>query len=423
MGFFLLFALAVLKKLNLRDSREMNALAPNCAANYALPAISGELVTLVAIFRHGDRAPLAIKGREWTAKSCIVCNGTCKSKTCTEGMLTKKGYVQSKKLGAFIRKRYQPIFRELKTIVGYHSSYERSISTLHGVLAGLNEDASQVKQENTIVSASNSKILKNIIMNYQVGGLKKKSPDDYKVFDEIISHYCSDTPYDCSMFNCNAQKILSFVDKQQEDFVEYTNLIRSNIMSMGITLGDFGMFLKKEMMRRNTISLISGHDSLIIKVLAGLNAVVTKFPPYSSAIFVEVWRLPGRAEEFVRVVYDGQIQEVGLYKEKYISFTNFIKYLDMYNNANSKIGDVISGDKLVNDNDIMNAMKYVNEAYDPIIKAVSRHGINPGLVIPQGSKLLPPYDASGDDVYSATMQFLYEDVWKPSTLPLSAIIS
>jgi len=401
-----MITLTLQKSVYLREYREMSPIGLNCNAKYGMPGVPGELVGLVAIFRHGDRAPLNIKTSRWKPKSCIICNGTCKSQACTDGMLTRKGYVQAKRLGSFIRRNYRPLIK-LNRLKGYHSSYERTISTLHGVLRGMNESASGIEEEKSIVSSYNVKVLKNIILSSHIKAVKKKRPGEYKLYDEVVSHYCGDVAFDCTKFSCNPHKILSFVEQQQDDFIEYTNLIRANLISMGITLGEFGVFLQKELVHRNSITLISGHDSLIVKLLSGLNVEVKKFPPYTSTIFIEIWK--NGNEEFVRVVYDGVVQKVGLYKEDYVTYNNFMKYLEMYSNANKRVRPLLDSDvkKLLTNVELEKATDAVYKAYGPLIDLIQKQGV--GIASVPGNaptKQVSDDGDIGDDLYTATMQFL-----------------
>lgn len=408
MWFLLMMTLSSQKEVYLKDIGNLTSILPNCDAKYNLPGVPGKLVGLVAIFRHGDRAPLNIKKNDWKAKSCIVCSDICRSQGCTDGMLTKKGYLQAKKLGMFIKKKYLP-YINMKTLKAYHSDYERSISTLHGVLAGMDERPTSIAEEKSIVSSYNVKVLKKIILGPKMSGIRRKNPGDYTLYDKVISHYCSDVPFECSEFNCNPMKILSFVKRQQDDFIEYTNLIRANLISMGITLGEFGTFLQKILNARNTVTLVSGHDSLIVKVLSGLNIEVKKFPPYTSTIFIEVWQTD---REFIRVVYDGEIQKTGLYKEEYITFNNFMKYLEMYTNVNSKVRPLLKTDvrKLHSSADLSRATDKIYKAYAPLISTIQRNGVK--IVSITGNSPTKQVADDGDignDLYTATTQFLFEN--------------
>ncbi|ELA41881.1 uncharacterized protein VICG_01065 [Vittaforma corneae ATCC 50505] len=407
MWIFIASVLALKKTLQLRDVSELSSLDRNCSATQSFTDNPAELVGLVAIFRHGDRAPLTVESDVWRKKSCIKCDETCRSQPCSDGMLTKKGYIQAKKLGKYIKKYYRAKFHILDSLTGYHSSYERSISTLHGVLAGLNEWHYEIFRENSIVSASNVKILKNIILNAKLSEFKKRNLQEYKIYDEIIADFCSETPFSCSKFSCDPKKILSFVTDQQNDLLEYVNLIRSNIMAMGITLGEFGEFLKKEMLKRRAITLISGHDSLIVKILSSLNADIKKLPSYTSAVFLEIWK-DKHQNEFVRMVYDGSVEKFGLYNEEYVSFDNFIKYIDMFNNANRQIGTVINGDtqRLLTNNEIRQATAITYNAYAPLVDAIQRNRVS---VKPTNKFLasnLSKTEESGEDLYDPISQFL-----------------
>ena len=50
MRLFLLIGLSLQRKVNLKDFRKMSALTSKCAPYYTLSAVSGELLSLIAIF-------------------------------------------------------------------------------------------------------------------------------------------------------------------------------------------------------------------------------------------------------------------------------------------------------------------------------------------------------------------------------------
>lgn len=365
------------KNIQLKDVKELSRIDRSCDSTHKFINNSqGRLVNLISIFRHGDRVPLSIQSNAWRNKACIQCEGNCKSVKCSNGMLTKKGYVQSKKLGDFIKKSYLQKISNIETIYGYHSKLERSISTLHGVLAAIDHGQYVIELDDTIISGPNETLLKNYFLRKQLERVRKLNSRDYMVYDEIISGYCSGTAFDCSRFTCNPQKILSFVEKQQNNLIYSSNVIRTSPIAMGISFGRFGELLKKEVVRRNSMTLISGHDSTIIKALSGLNIPLKTFPGYTSAVFIEVWEHPNKIN-YVRVVYNGEVMKFGLYAEEYVELDSFIKYIEMFSKTNSKIKEFNKSDTLdaKNISGIQTMAEKIKEAYNPLIEELERNGI------------------------------------------------
>lgn len=360
--------------IQLHKIKELNSVMIECDAKQKFVENKGELIGLVAIFRHGDRAPLSISGDIWKMKICVRCEGVCSEEPCAKGMLTKKGYAQAKGLGNYIRRHYLGRFEKLNNIVGYHSGYERSISTLNGVMLGMGKSTYQSKLETSMVDIKNARLVRNLYLSSKLKTNSEKSSNNYILYDEVVVNYCTKTTFRCGKFACDPKKILALVKDQKSEFVAYTQAIKANLITMGLMLGNFGMFLRKEMFKRQAVTLVSGHDSVIIKILNGLNIDIKKFPPYTSTVFLEIWRDYSQ-NEFVRVVYDGEVQKLGLYRETLISFDNFIKYLDMFNNVNKTLRSIIGPDikKIQTSEEVQSAARFVLEAYRPLVDTIQKN--------------------------------------------------
>lgn len=378
--FFIQSSTILGKSLMLSDIKEFQSLERNCGAKQSFSPVNAKLINLIALFRHGDRAPLRISDKIWESKSCINCESNCLTIPCKHGMLTKKGYIQAKKLGEYIKKTYFNQMNKLKALKGLHSGYDRAISTLHGVVLGINDSNIKytVAKEDSIVSNSNHKILKNIIISNELRKFKDKKIGDYKLYDELLVNYCTQTPLDCSLYDCDAKSILSFINKQQKEFLEYSDIVKSNMMSLGLSLGTFGVFLSNEIQKTGNITLVSGHDSLIVKVMNGLNIDIKKFPAYISVIFMETWQDQSN-NRFIRVIYDGEVQKYGLYNEEYISVENFVKYLEMLNNSNKNVEKAI-GNRNIREYSKSEISNIISNAYKPLLKAVKKYKNSSNLV-------------------------------------------
>ncbi|KAM0680238.1 hypothetical protein GINT2_001623 [Glugoides intestinalis] len=366
--------------------KELNSLSRNCiATDKFIKNENKKLVNLVAIFRHGDRAPLNIHNEIWKTKSCIVCSTICKSLPCTNGMLTKKGYLQSKNLGEFIRKSYIKYFDKIEGVFGFYSSLNRSFSTLHGVLASLELSTSNILEEDSIISDKNSILLKKVILNNAGIKPQKNTAYSYGIYDDIISSYCSETPYDCENFSCNPNKILSFVESQEKIFKDSMADVSSSFAATGVTLGSFSPFLKKELERRNSISLVSGHDSTIIRILAALNISLETLPPYAGTVFIEVWR-HANGKEYVRIVYQGKSYSLSDSGKDYVSFESFARYLDIFSYTNKTLSEEFVGLEASTDKDAKKPAGDMIKTYQSLEELIEK--ANQGYITVEAKNML-----------------------------------
>lgn len=302
-----------------------------------------KLSQLIVVFRHGSRAPLKMRGSEWEHKQCETCSAGCKTQACEEGLLTLEGFDQSKKLGRFINKFYVPKFSSLQGIRGFYSKIERTFTTLNGVIQGIGIPNYSIAMEPSLINNPNSTQVKTILSNRDGMETEKNGQGNYYIYDNMVTSMCSGVLFDCTSFSCDPKKIYKFMKSQEAQFIESMEKIRTNLTANGVSLGKFGSFLEEILSGRNNIALISGHDSTLIKLLIGLGIKLDRIPAYSSAVFLEVWKQPG-GKEFVRVVYNGKTQKIGLYREEYVEFDQFIKYLAMFN----KLNDVLDNNTDIN---------------------------------------------------------------------------
>lgn len=362
-----------LKSLNLSKIPEMSIIKSNCQPNLQFSNINSELLTVVAVFRHGDRAPLKIKNEFWPKKECVSCENGCIVQNCEDGMITSKGFEQSKKLGAFIKDSYLSRFKNLREIKAYRTTLPRSYTTLRGVFIGMQMNEIPSRIEKSLVHSSVSNSIKNFFLNELKATTEDNTSLDYNKFDELVTSYCSKTPISCTNQNCDSFDLLNIYNDHISAFENVMKLAKESIITSGMNLGDLGVFLKGEIKNENTLSLLSSHDSTIIKVLQGLNIPVDAIPPYSSVVFIEVWK-DSNNQKFVRVVYEGDTRKFGLYKEKYVDLQNFIDYLDMFNIPNSKVKNLHSNNRDVLDHktNIENLATITKDVYKPIINEIKK---------------------------------------------------
>ena len=354
----------------------------HCESNLKFIDSPLELVHLAVIFRHGDRAPLKINGPHWRSKNCMFCEDiVCSTVACRDGMLTEKGFNQAKKIGAFIERFYIPKFRTIKKFKGYHSKIGRTTTTLEGVIKGLRNYECEIELEDSIVNNYNSSLLKNVLTSNNDSGSSVNKRGDYHLYDRAMTSLCSDVAFECNSFNCDSQLIYEFLKSKESIFLQNIEKTRQNIIANGISLGSFGIFLENVMSERNGITLVSDHDSTLVKLLIGLNVKIDKIPAYSSAVFIEVLKTPEN-KEYIRVVYDGKTQEIGLYHEDYVEYENFIAYLWMFNNLNTTLNQKtdIYSKSVEDDVELEKMIKSTKKLYKPLVEELKEKNLYTGLL-------------------------------------------
>jgi hypothetical protein len=394
----------------------------NCEQKLKFNNADAELINLVAVFRHGDRAPLKIKNELWRNKVCISCNGDCSRVPCDDGMVTMKGFIQSKNLGEFIKKFYVPKFRSIKSTFAFRSQLPRSYTTIRAVFEGLDISVG-VQMEKSLMNDYLTTSIKNYILKEKKLKIKTDSSFEYAQFDHLITSYCNGMPFMCNGPDCNSANVERKYSHQLKSFLNVLDLTRNNFITNGISLGDLGNFIKTETLRENSISLVSSHDSTIIKLLQGLNIPVEFVPPYSSTVFIEVWKTFDQ-KKFVRVVYEGEVKEIGLYNEKMIEMKNFIRYLDMFNIPNSKLKSLSKLNKLKSlgnsNTNIRELAKITEDIYQPILNEMKNDTdlkkysflrslllSNPFLMIRDGISYLRSFLFNQSENYENTSQHLF----------------
>ena len=367
---------AAASTLHLSEIREMDVIRPNCDPQMKFINLNAELINLVAVFRHGDRAPLKIKNEFWRNKTCVECEDKCNTIKCEDGMVTMKGFSQSQRLGKFIKDFYIPRFRKLEKVEAFKTTLDRTYTTLRGVFDGLDMSNIPVQTEEALVHSSFSNAIKKYFLKELKSKTHKKTTFDYYKFDEIVTSYCSKTPISCENSVCDREYLLDIYNDHLKAFINVSALSKDHFITSGVSLGDLGHFIKREVKKENTLSLVSSHDSTLIKLLQGLNVTLDSVPPYSSVVFIEIWK-DAKNKKFVRVIYEGKVLKIGLYKEKFVNLKNFIDYLDMYNIPNAQVKDIEIdfNSELDTKQDLEEAADATKDAYKPIIKEIKKDPI------------------------------------------------
>ncbi|KAG0308613.1 Lysophosphatidic acid phosphatase type 6 [Linnemannia gamsii] len=96
---------------------------------------------------------------------------------------------------------------------------------------------------------------------------------------------------------------------------ENGEMLRDSDMSFELLKVGFGPAV--DMIRRNIVggkeggegvvfSLYSGHDTMLMPLLAVLDSLDIRWPPYASNILIEEWETPS-SEKYIRVIYNNRI--------------------------------------------------------------------------------------------------------------------
>lgn len=328
------------------------------------------LVQLLAVFRHGDRMPLAscknsndqgLCEKNLNSSECVDCTlDFCSYTNCTSGQLSAKGFSQTINLGKHLT-NYKKLFKEKPNVVGYHSKVPRTLGSLQGVLKGLGIKHSGIHLEESIANTKNHNIIKHQLMDQ----IKISSdPKDYFIYDKVITSLCSGASIECESIGCETNSILNFLEEKEGLFLENIKNVKNSFAANGVSIGTFGQFIESLIKRRNEINIISGHDSTIIKLLTALNVAVDAIPPYASVVLIEVLKDKHKSE-FVRVIFEDQVLKIGLYKEKTVEFDKFITYLVMFNKTNKNVIDKL--DNIKSKEEILPLSLHVKNLYRPIV--------------------------------------------------------
>lgn len=314
------------------------------------------LEKLIVIFRHGDRAPLKNLSKDWEKKKCIRCKFTdgqiynCNEKNCTKGDLTIKGFNQATKLGKFIKKSYVPLLFPNKLNIekfNYRvTKIGRTHSTLMGVMKGINNNKTidQVKKggdidsllkikectylkEKTMVDTKINKDLEEDLNNINIFDEKELSLKA----DEIRCNMCNNIKNKPDNKNINEQ-ILKLSNNTWSKQMKNVSLDKT---SKKIVFGKFSSELIEEMRSDFAISFISAHDGSIAMLLSSLSDTLQEWPPYASAIFIEIWCKHGR--QFVRLVYNDKKIEFIESEKEFIPIEVFGRYLIKMSSDDFKI--------------------------------------------------------------------------------------
>jgi hypothetical protein len=339
---------------------------------FEVPPNNAKFSKIIAIFRHGDRAPLSTKNSNWARNKCLFCqSNACYIKECQDGLLSIKGYEQAKNLGTFIKNYYYSYLPKPNRIDASHTRINRTLSTLKGVLEGMGEENVALTTDHNLMSESYCAEAKDSILNIR----NLNNPmykDAYSIYDKYMTSVCTDVSLNCRSTNCDVRSIKQFLETENSKFKKITDKTRRNITANAIGFSTIAKLIKSKLENNDTISLMSAHDSTLSRVLSGLNIDYSNIPPYASAIFIEVLR-EDNGQEKIRVSYEGEARKFGLYNESQINKPEFIKYLEMFANKENDIKNICKVDSQVKltENMIEKQKESLQNLFKPLIDDVN----------------------------------------------------
>lgn len=361
-----------------------------CNSEYGKVANEMSLQNLSVFFRNGDRAPEDGSNLAWNKRMCINCNGNkCSLSHCKNGMLTVKGYKQGHDLSAFIKQQYYAKFNNKKIETIDNKNRTRIFLDNFGVTQPYiseysgNTNSHLVSSEHTdnyhgaIFSAEQAHVsddqtpdikvkgyyypnnrsygfLKSVVESLEYSSLNihmirslntKKSCLDLRnslfqklgnerlttkgEFDKIISSLCTDVPVDCSKFECDLMKMEDYLVQTQQSLEDDISRMREDFLAIAIDFAPLSRFILDIIKSNGDINLVSVTGETIISLLAGLNTNNQELIPYGGAVFLELWK-DKAGNEFYALRYNEKQMDFGLFKEKFIEKSQFIKFLEMF---------------------------------------------------------------------------------------------
>jgi hypothetical protein len=309
------------------------------------------LERVVVIFRHGDRSPMKNNNDEWKKKTCVECpmNGNtiteCRNKKCENGELTTKGSKQAKELGNFIKKYYKPLLFDKNIVVndiGFRAtSIKRTHSTLWHVMSGLANTKTisgvNIKKENDgLLRPKNCGFLdtqfaQNACIYEPLNNkLYSELTEDPKRIsekaDEIRCSMCNSVSVTCADEDCQNDTLPEIVKLSNSMWKKQVQAVVASDLGKKIIFGRFAKDLLEILSSNKLMYLVSAHDGTLSMILSSLSDESYAWPPYASALFIEVWCKYGK--QFVRLVYNDKKVEFTEKPGEYIPINQFTNYLE-----------------------------------------------------------------------------------------------
>jgi hypothetical protein len=304
-----------------------------CNSSYRFYESPMNLLKVISIFKNGDKSPQNISHSKWNKRFCTVCNTKeCRISHCGENQLTIKGYEQGKALGNHINSYYrQKITKSI--ISSYYTDDTLAISFLQSVLSAFSQENKSIEH------LEKSSPCDQLISSYY-----QECAKDNLFFDRIASSLCNDIEMSCAGLDCSISSIGSILSDKQMQYEDNAARMRENAYLNGISFYKVARFLQERIEGPESIVLVSIDNDMLSRIISGLNIRSNIMPSYSSAVFIEIWE-DLESKQFVRVIYNSEVQRIGIYQEQLVEKKDFLRYLHFFSKNINKVEQKCSNSK------------------------------------------------------------------------------
>jgi 2-phosphoxylose phosphatase len=333
---------------------KMGALKPYkgyCQAEYKFfpKRENYNLEKLFVVFRHGERVPLHKVDGEWKSAKCRSCSlskgavDQCKKVSCSNGLLTSKGSSQAKSLGKFIKKNYEKLLFDKKISINEvklrSTNTSRTLASLAGVMKGL---VGEEKAANVDVGSSKDSLRKSLsdaltesnedLLDFFNKPMISRDSERFKKYcgpEGRLDHYlcamCTNTKINCKELNCDEPTIAEHLKSGMEGWSYLIHLASQNDEAKKRAFGDFAKDLLCDLGGDALLSLYAAHDTSLAAILAGLDTGIGEWPPFASALFIEIWCHGGK--QTVRLVFNNRVIKPSTAIDDFVPIKDFIDIL------------------------------------------------------------------------------------------------
>lgn len=162
----------------------------------------------------------------------------------------------------------------------------------------------------------------------------KREPSMIDLFELVNTRNCNNIKLPCFSGSCLTAKDIE--DVQKATFDEFDLRLSGLDVSKTLTQLEMGLFLqelKDSLVKSRPIfELYSGHDTSIQGILALLESNDLHWPPYTSNLLIELWKVKSSNKKMVRIIYNGNPL-----KTKWADFANGCDLDVFLNFVSSKI--------------------------------------------------------------------------------------
>ncbi|EOB12862.1 Acid phosphatase-like protein 2, partial [Nosema bombycis CQ1] len=174
---------------------------------------------------------------------------------------------------------------------------------------------------NTITECRNKKC--------ENGELTTKGKDPKRISekaDEIRCSMCNSVSVTCADEDCQNDTLPEIVKLSNSMWKKQVQAVVASDLGKKIIFGRFARDLLEILSSNKLMYLVSAHDGTLSMILSSLSDESYAWPPYASALFIEVWCKYGK--QFVRLVYNDKKVEFTEKPGEYIPINEFTSYLE-----------------------------------------------------------------------------------------------